>query len=52
MLKENITITIDCDTLDLIRKQATKEYRSINKHITYLINLGLTVISEKEKGLK
>jgi hypothetical protein len=52
MLKENITITIERDTLDLIRKQAIKDYRSINKHITYLISLGLTVISEQQKGLK
>lgn len=52
MLKENITITLSGDILDLIRKQAIKDYRSINKHITYLIDLGLSVVAEQKKGLK
>jgi hypothetical protein len=52
MLKENITITLTSDKLDTIRKQAIKDYRSINKHITYLIDLGLSVVAEQQKGLK
>jgi hypothetical protein len=35
MVKENITITLDGDMLDLIRKLADKNFRSINKQIVF-----------------
>jgi hypothetical protein len=35
---ETITISLNSETLDKIRNQATKEYRSINKHIQYIID--------------
>ena len=41
--KETITISLDSETLDLIRKQALASYRSISKHIAYLLD---NVISE------
>lgn len=47
MSKETITITLTDETLDLIRKQAHSEYRSINKHIAYLIAMGLKATSQK-----
>lgn len=50
MGKENITITLSGDLLDLLRKQAHAEYRSINKHIAYLIMMGLKATTEK--GIK
>jgi hypothetical protein len=46
MNKNTITITLDADTLDTIRRDAIKNYRTVNKHISYLIDLGI----EKEKG--
>lgn len=53
MSKENITITISGDTLDMIRKQAQAEYRSINKQITYLIDLAISILKQQqEKGLR
>jgi hypothetical protein len=36
--KETITISIDGETLDLIRKQATAAYRSISKHIAFILD--------------
>lgn len=36
--KETITISLDSETLDLIRKQAQASYRSISKHIAYIID--------------
>jgi hypothetical protein len=45
MNKNTITITLDADTLDTIRKDALKNYRTVNKHISYLIDLGI----EKDK---
>jgi hypothetical protein len=48
MGKENITITLSSDKIDLLRKQAIKEYRTINKHISYLIDLALNnLINQK-----
>lgn len=35
---ELITITIKRETLDAIRKQAIKEYRSISKHIAFILD--------------
>ena len=40
--KETITISIDGETLDLIRKQAQAAYRSISKHIAYLLDNAIT----------
>jgi hypothetical protein len=36
--KEAITISIDSKALDKIRQQATANYRSINKHIQFIID--------------
>jgi hypothetical protein len=36
--KETITISIDGETLDLIRKQALASYRSISKHIAFILD--------------
>jgi hypothetical protein len=47
MGKENITITLTSDKIDLLRKQAIKEYRTINKHISYLIDLALSLQGAK-----
>jgi hypothetical protein len=52
MGKENITITINGETLDIIRKQAVADYRSINKQIAYLIDLALSILKQQQKGLK
>jgi ferritin len=41
MNKNTITITLDADTLDTIRKDALKNYRTVNKHISYLIDMGM-----------
>jgi hypothetical protein len=41
MNKSIITITLDPDTLDDIRKRALKNYRTVNKEIAYLINMGI-----------
>ena len=41
MNKSIITITLDPDTLDDIRKRALKSYRTVNKHISYLIDMGM-----------
>jgi hypothetical protein len=41
MNKSIITITLDPDTLDDIRKRAIKNYRTVNKEIAYLINMGI-----------
>jgi hypothetical protein len=35
---EIITITVKRETLDAIRKQAVKEYRSISKHIAFILD--------------
>jgi hypothetical protein len=40
---ETVTISIDSKTLDAIRLQAVKNYRSINKHIQYLIDMALNL---------
>jgi hypothetical protein len=47
MKPETITITIDAKKLDAIRLQAVKQYRSINKHIQYLIDLALNIEGAK-----
>jgi hypothetical protein len=36
--KETITIALDSETLDNIRKQAHAAYRSISKHIAYILD--------------
>jgi hypothetical protein len=36
--KETITIALDSETLDIIRKQALAAYRSISKHIAYILD--------------
>jgi hypothetical protein len=36
--QEAITITVSREVMDIIRKQAQASYRSINKHIQYLID--------------
>jgi hypothetical protein len=41
MVKENITITINGDMLDSIRKLADKNFRSINKQIVYFLSIAL-----------
>ena len=41
MVKENITITIDGDMLDSIRKLANKNFRSINKQIVFWLSIAL-----------
>ena len=51
MIKENLTITVDSDTLDNIRKIAENEYRSINKQVLMLIYKGLKVVEEESKQL-
>jgi hypothetical protein len=51
MIKENLTITVDSDTLDNIRKIAENEYRSINKQVLMLIYKGLKVVQEENKQL-
>jgi hypothetical protein len=50
-IKENLTITIDGDTLDNIRKIAQNEYRSINKQVLLLIYKGLKVVEEETRQL-
>jgi hypothetical protein len=40
--KETITISLDSETLDAIRKQALASYRSISKHIAYLLDNAIT----------
>lgn len=45
--KETITISLDSETLDLIRKQAQASYRSISKHIAYIID---NAIRAESKG--
>lgn len=40
---DTVTISIDAKTLDAIRLQAIKNYRSINKHIQYLIDTALNL---------
>ena len=51
MSKENLTITIDSDLLDKIRKIANDELRSINKQVLMLIYKGLKVIEEENRQL-
>jgi len=41
MNKNTITITLEANTLDTIRRDAIKNYRTVNKHISYLIDLGI-----------
>ena len=36
--KETITISLDAEILDAIRKQALASYRSISKHIAYILD--------------
>jgi hypothetical protein len=50
-IKENLTITIEGDTLDNIRKIAQNEYRSINKQVLLLIYKGLKVVEEETRQL-
>ena len=45
--KETITIALDTETLDIIRKQALASYRSISKHIAFLLN---QAINQESKG--
>jgi hypothetical protein len=40
--KETITISIDGETLDLIRKQALAAYRSISKHIAFILDKSIS----------
>jgi hypothetical protein len=40
--KETITISIDGETLDLIRKQAQAAYRSISKHIAFILDKSIS----------
>jgi hypothetical protein len=35
---ETVTIALSSDMMDIIRKAALKDYRSINKQIAYLLN--------------
>jgi hypothetical protein len=51
MIKENLTITVDSDTLDNIRKISENEYRSINKQVLLLIYKGLKAVEEESKQL-
>jgi hypothetical protein len=51
MIKENLTITVDSDTLDNIRKIAENEYRSINKQVLLLVYKGLKAVEEESKQL-
>lgn len=51
MNKENLTITIDSDLLDKIRKIAESEYRSINKQVLVLIVRGFQAIEEDNRQL-
>jgi hypothetical protein len=47
--KETITISLDAEILDAIRKQAQASYRSISKHIAYLLDNAITAESTKGK---
>jgi hypothetical protein len=49
MIKSTITITLDPDTLDEIRKRAVKNYRTVNKEIAYLINKGIEQDKDNER---
>jgi len=51
LTKENLTITIDGDFLDQIRKLADDEYRSINKQVLMLIYKGFKVVEEENRQL-
>lgn len=44
--KETITISLDAEILDAIRKQALASYRSISKHIAYLLDNAITAESK------
>lgn len=44
---ETITISLDRQTLDGIRKLAQSNYRSINKQIQFIISLGLKSMEVK-----
>jgi hypothetical protein len=44
---ETITISLDRQTLDSIRKLAQLNYRSINKQIQFIISLGLKSMEVK-----
>ena len=35
---ETVTIALSSDIMDIIRKMALKDYRSINKQISYLLS--------------
>jgi hypothetical protein len=50
MIKTTITITIEPEKLDEIRKLAVKEYRTVNKQIAYLIDIALE--DEKKRNGK
>jgi hypothetical protein len=43
-----ITINIDPKTLDEIRAEAVANYRSINKHLLFLIDYAVKTLKEKE----
>jgi hypothetical protein len=47
--KENLTITIDGDMLDSIRKLADKNFRSINKQIVFWLSIALQKNLEEKK---
>jgi len=43
---EVITISLSREIMDIIRKQSSAEYRSISKHIAYLLALALKTQGE------
>jgi hypothetical protein len=43
---ETVTISLTRDMMDVIRKQSSAEYRSISKHIAYLIAVALKTQGE------
>ena len=43
---EVITISLSREIMDMIRKQSSIEYRSISKHIAYLIAIALKTQGE------
>lgn len=48
MKRVSLTISIDPKTLDDIRAEAVANYRSINKHLLFLIDYAIKTLKEKE----
>ena len=46
-LKEKISITIDSDLLELLRKKAEEDDRSLSQYINLVLRKGLTEKKEK-----